>query len=115
VRATVVPGSPELARNEGVTWRTRWLGCGHETGVREGRTAGKRLRAGRDNSGEEFRPLGEAIDRDGARSRFSGGGGSAMDLRRGTGQDWVGRTPCGCGEQAQPHAGKAKLAKGRRK
>jgi hypothetical protein len=61
---------------KGVTRRTRWLGCGHETGVREGRTAGERLWAGRDNSGEEFRPLGEAIDRDGARSRFSGGGGA---------------------------------------
>jgi hypothetical protein len=50
------------------------LVCSHETRVREGRTAGKRLWAGRNNSGEEFRPLGEEIDRDRARSRFNGGG-----------------------------------------
>jgi hypothetical protein len=59
---------------KGTTRRTRWRGCGHETGVREGRTVGERLRAGWDNSGEKFRPLGEAIDHDGAQSRFSGGG-----------------------------------------
>jgi hypothetical protein len=56
-------------------WRTRWWGYGHETKVREGRTAEERLRAGRDSSGEEFRLLGEAIDRDRARSSSSGGGG----------------------------------------
>jgi hypothetical protein len=56
------------------TRRPRWRGCGHETGVREGRTAGKRLQAGQDNSGEEFWLLGEAIDRDRARSRFREGG-----------------------------------------
>jgi hypothetical protein len=61
---------------KGTTWRTCWRGCGHETGVREGRTAWKRLRAGRNNFGQEFRPLGEAIDSDRARSRFSGGGGA---------------------------------------
>jgi hypothetical protein len=37
---------PELKRK---TRRTRWWGCGHETGVREGRTAEERLRAGRGN------------------------------------------------------------------
>jgi hypothetical protein len=58
------------------TRRTCWWGCGHETRVREGRTAEERLRAGRDNSGEEFRPLGEAIDRDRAQSSSSGGGGA---------------------------------------
>jgi hypothetical protein len=58
------------------TQRTRWWGYGHETEVREGRTAEERLRAGRDNSGEEFRPLGEAIDHDRARSSSSGGGGA---------------------------------------
>jgi hypothetical protein len=61
---------------KGTTRRTRWRGCGHETGVREGRTVGKRLWAGRDNSGEEFRPLGEAIDRDRAWFSSSGGGGA---------------------------------------
>jgi hypothetical protein len=60
----------------GTTRRTCWRGCGHETGVREGRTVGKRLRAGRDNFGEEFWPLGETINRDRARSSSSGGGGA---------------------------------------
>jgi hypothetical protein len=57
-------GWPELKRK---TRRTRWWGCSHEIGVREGRTVGGRLRAGRGNSGEEFRPWGGAIDRDKAR------------------------------------------------
>jgi hypothetical protein len=57
------------------TRRTHWWGYGHETRVREGRTTKERLRAARDNSGEEFRPLGEAIDRDRAWSSSSGGGG----------------------------------------
>jgi hypothetical protein len=57
-------GWPELKRK---TRRTHWWGCGHETGVREGRTTEERLRAGRGNSGEEFRPRGGAIDRDRAR------------------------------------------------
>jgi hypothetical protein len=60
---------------KGTTRRICWRGCSHETRVREGRTPGKRFRAGRDNSGEEFLLLGEAIDSDRARSRFSGGGG----------------------------------------
>jgi hypothetical protein len=72
----VVLGSPELARNEGDDSANSLAGCGHETEVREGRTVGKRLRAGQDNCSEEFRPLGEAIDRDRARSRFIGGGGA---------------------------------------
>jgi hypothetical protein len=45
-------------------------------GSERGERRGERLQAGRDNSGEEFRLLGEKIDRDGARSRFSGGGGA---------------------------------------
>jgi hypothetical protein len=92
---------------KGTTRQTRWRVCGHETGVREGRTAGKRLRAGWDNSGEEFRPLGEAIDCDRARSRFSEGGealwtnAEALDgvgLARHRGRD----------EQAWPHTGEAR-------
>jgi hypothetical protein len=55
---------PELKRK---TRRTRWWGCGHETGVRDGRMAEERLRAGRGNSAEEFRPRGGAIDCDTAR------------------------------------------------
>jgi hypothetical protein len=45
-------------------------------GSERGEWRGKRLRVDQDNSGEEFRLLGEAIDRDGARSKFSGGGGA---------------------------------------
>jgi hypothetical protein len=61
-----------------ITWEVlpHLWGCGHETGVKEGRTAEERFRAGRGNFGEEFRPLGEAIDRDSARSSSSGGGGA---------------------------------------
>jgi hypothetical protein len=40
--------------------------------------------------------------------------GGIMGQSRGTGRDRDGRTPCGRGEQAWPHAGEAKLAKGRR-
>jgi hypothetical protein len=36
----------------------------------------EKLRAGRGNSGEEFRPLGEAIGRDRARASSSRGGGA---------------------------------------
>jgi hypothetical protein len=49
------------------TRRTHWWGSSHETGVRETRTAEEKLRAGRANSGEEFQPRGEVIDRDRAR------------------------------------------------
>jgi hypothetical protein len=58
------------------TRRTRWRGCGHETEVREGETTEEKLRAGRGNSGEEFRLPGEAIDRDRAWARSSGDGGA---------------------------------------
>jgi hypothetical protein len=61
---------------KGTTRRTRWWGCGHKTGVREGRTTGKRLCAGQNNFDEEYWSLGETIDRDRAQSRFSGGGGA---------------------------------------
>jgi hypothetical protein len=61
---------------EKTTPRTRWQGCGHKTGVREGETAGENLRAARGNSSEEYRPLGEAIGRDRARASSSGGGGA---------------------------------------
>jgi hypothetical protein len=58
---------------EKTTRRTRWRGCGHETGVREGETTGEKLWVGRGNSGEEFRLPEEAIDRDRARASSSGG------------------------------------------
>jgi hypothetical protein len=71
-----VPESPELVREGKTTRRTRWRGCGHETEVREGETAEEKLRAGRGNIGEEFRPPGEAISRDRARASSSRGGGA---------------------------------------
>jgi hypothetical protein len=43
VRATVVPGSPELARNEGEGVVNSLVGFDYETGVREGRMAEERL------------------------------------------------------------------------
>jgi hypothetical protein len=58
------------------TRRTRWRDCGHETEVREGRTAKEKLRAGRGNFGEEFQPPGVAIGRDRARASSSRGGGA---------------------------------------
>jgi hypothetical protein len=77
VRALAVLGSPELVREGKMTRRTRWRGCGHENEVREGGgTAEEKLRASRGNSGEEFRPLGEAIGRDRARASSSRGRGA---------------------------------------
>jgi hypothetical protein len=69
-------GRRSLLEMDKTTPRTRWRGCGHDTGVREGETAGEKLRAGRGNSSEEFRPLEEAIGRDRARASSSGGGGA---------------------------------------
>ena len=43
VRATVVPGSPELARNEGEGVVNSLVGFDYETGVREGRMVEERL------------------------------------------------------------------------
>jgi hypothetical protein len=58
------------------TRRTRWRGCGHETEVREGESVEEKHRAGHGNSGEEFRPSGEAIGCDRARASSSRGGGA---------------------------------------
>jgi hypothetical protein len=58
------------------TRRTRWRGCGQETKDSKGRTAGKRPRAGQSNSGEQFRPAGEAIGHDRARASSIRGGGA---------------------------------------
>jgi hypothetical protein len=57
-RARVVPGSPELSREGESATATRWRGRGHESTGREGRTAVRRSRADRRNSGEPFRPRG---------------------------------------------------------
>jgi hypothetical protein len=51
--------------------RTHWWGFNYETRVREGRMAEERLRAGRGNSGEEFRPRGGGLRRARAWTGFS--------------------------------------------
>jgi hypothetical protein len=57
-RARVALWSPELGREgEGATVNSM-AGKGHESTGREGRTAVRRLRAGRRNSGEPIRPRG---------------------------------------------------------
>jgi hypothetical protein len=56
--------------------RIQWRERGHEFEGREGRTTGRRSRAGRSNFGEESRPLERAIGRDRARASSSGGGGT---------------------------------------
>jgi hypothetical protein len=61
-------GWPETKRS---TQETHWWGFGHETGVREGRTAEERLRAGRGNSVEESRPRIGGLRRARAWTSFS--------------------------------------------
>jgi hypothetical protein len=56
--------------------RTQWRGRGHESKGREGRTAERRSRADRSNSGEEFRLLERAIGHDRARASSNRGGGT---------------------------------------
>jgi hypothetical protein len=73
---------------------------------------GEKLRAGRGNSVRNF----------GHQERQSvtiGLGlvpvevGNTLGQNRGTGRGWAGRTSCGRGEHARPHAGEGKLAIGR--
>jgi hypothetical protein len=56
--------------------RTQWWGKGHESADREGRTAGRRPRADRRNSDEEFRPRGGGLRRTKAWDSFSRGRGT---------------------------------------
>jgi hypothetical protein len=56
VRATTVLGSPGLARNEEEDSVNSLVGLRPRDRVREGRTAGERLRASQGNSDEESRP-----------------------------------------------------------
>jgi hypothetical protein len=92
-------GWPELKRK---TRRTRWWGCGHETGVREGRTAEERLRVGRGNQPRQG-------------SARNGGGGEVLWIYTGT-RDGAGLAGhrAGRGEQTRPHTGETKLATVRR-
>jgi hypothetical protein len=53
--------------------RTQWQGKGHESEDREGRTAGRRPRADRRNSGEGFRPRGGGLRHAKAWDSFSRG------------------------------------------
>jgi hypothetical protein len=59
-----------------MTRRTQWRGNDHEYEDREGRTAGRRPRAGRRNSGEGFRPRGGGLRRAKAWDSFSRGRGT---------------------------------------
>jgi hypothetical protein len=86
------------------TRRTHCWDFDHETGVREGRTAEERLRAGRGNSGEESRPRRGGSGRARAWTNFdrvrgtSGTDAGAPDQANSTGHragvaDRRGRTP----------------------
>jgi hypothetical protein len=55
--------------------RTRWRGKDHESTGRENRTAVRRPRASRRNSGEPFRPRGGVLRRAKALANFSRGRG----------------------------------------
>jgi hypothetical protein len=55
-RARGFRGRRDWVERERMPWRTQWRGRGHESEGREGRTAGRRSRADRRNSGEAFRP-----------------------------------------------------------
>jgi hypothetical protein len=56
-------------------WRTQWREKGHESEGREGRTAGRRPRANRRNSGEGFWPWGGGLRHAKAWEGFSRGRG----------------------------------------
>jgi hypothetical protein len=55
--------------------RTQWRGKGHESKDREGRSAGRRPRADRRNSGEGFQPRGGGLRSAKAWEGFSRGRG----------------------------------------
>jgi hypothetical protein len=76
VWATAVPRPPRLARivEEGSTNTLR--GFWPRDRVHRGENGGGRAPGGSGSSDEEFRPLGEAIDRDRARSSSSEAGGA---------------------------------------
>jgi hypothetical protein len=56
--------------------RTKWRGKGHESEDREGRTVGRRPRAGQRNSSEGFRAWGGGLRRVKAWDSFSRGRGN---------------------------------------
>jgi hypothetical protein len=81
LRATLTGGPGRLrgcrswTERKRVPRRTRWRGKGHESTGREGRTAVRKPRAGRRNSGEPFRPRGGGLRRAKALANFSRGRG----------------------------------------
>jgi hypothetical protein len=68
-------GGRDWAERERMPRRTQWRGKGHESEGREGRTARRRPRADRRNSGEAFRPQGGGLRRAKAWESFSRGRG----------------------------------------
>jgi hypothetical protein len=75
-QARVAPGSPELGKEgEGATANSM-SGKRPESTGREGRTAVRKPRAGRSNSGEPFRPRGGDLRRAKAWASFSRGRGN---------------------------------------
>jgi hypothetical protein len=114
VRATAVPGSPELVRDDeddstnsmaGLWPRDRGQRGGNGGGKNSGRAEVTSVR----NSGRQERQsvaIGLGV--------VPVEAGEHYGPIPGTGWGRAGRTQCGRGEQAQPHAGEAKLATGRR-
>jgi hypothetical protein len=74
-RARVAPGSPELGRGEEGATANSMAGKRHESTGRERRTAVRRSRVGRRNSGEPFRPRGGDLRRAKAWTSFIRGRG----------------------------------------
>jgi hypothetical protein len=74
-RARVAPGHRSWAEGKRVPRRTRWRGKDHESTGREGRTAVRRPRTGRRNSGEPFRPRGGDLGHAKTLTNFSRGRG----------------------------------------
>jgi hypothetical protein len=75
-------GHRDWAERESMPRRTQWWGKGHESEGREGRTAGRRPRADRRNSGEGFRPRGVGLRRAKAWEGFSSGRGDTGTYTR---------------------------------
>jgi hypothetical protein len=107
--ARVAPGCRSWAERERVPRRTQWRGRGYESTGR-GRTAVRRPRAGRSNSGEPFRPRGGDLRRARTLASFSRGrddtGTYSGELDRAKSADHRASTAVHCGRAPA----KAKLA-----
>jgi hypothetical protein len=69
-------GRRDWAERERMQRRTQWRGKGHKSEDREGRTARRRPRTDRRNSGEGFRPRGGGLRHAKAWDSFSRGRGT---------------------------------------